>query len=428
MDTACIRPGSRSWRKPRLDGASRSLFRDAGAALVVAGLLGAAGSARAAPPSTADLRTAVKAAAAGLDNAFLKDGPGPAAAVQREWISARAWLGEWMRLHPAAPAPAAAAALQAAVGVRPDAFEVTAAALDARSLLVTATSGSLGDAFILRRGDDGRVVTAWAVEAPGAAAAAAYPAIQAWSPSRADSGCGERRPRADRAACGPLTAGAGVLPAEADGARRFYLDGIYGQDAGATGGQLVTVWRWDGRVATPLLARTFSFMIDQSQPLVAVDARHMRVGSKGDWRETFACGGCEGRQTTTEVVLPDRGASWGAATSLTPEVDAVDALYDRVAHGRPADDLAEPAVLAAVRAQVRASRAETPPGKDDPYPSVLSMLMSWKATSQGGRRLLCLSTDTGAQLFTLVRAGGGLRVTAVRGVDEKTCEGAGSHT
>ena len=406
----------------------RGLAAAAGAVLAVAGLLVMAGGASAAAPSTVDLRAAFKAADAGTDNQFLKDGPAPAAALERQWTTVRAWLGEWLRLHPAAPANAAALALTAAGG-GPDEIGVTAERLEAQSLLIAVTRGSLGDAFILRRGADGRVTTAWTVEAPGAAQAAAFPAVDAWSPSRAGGSCREHHPRGEAQACGPLTATAGVLKPEASGARRFYLNGVYGQDMGATGGQLVTVWRWDGRAAQPLLARSFGFTVEQAQPLVAVDAAGLCVGAKGDWRQLFACGSCEGRQTTTEVLLPARGAAWGPTLSRTPEVDAVDALYDRIAHGRTAGDLAAPAVIAVVHAQVDAARAAR---TGDSKPSELlamSMLSSWKVAADGPRRALCIDTDDlGPQVFTLARAASTWRVEAVRMAGDQACEGRGSHS
>lgn len=393
-------------------------------AAVAALALAVVGRAQAAPPPSPNLPEALLVAKAALDENgfFLKDGPEPAAALEAQWVAVRGWAADWLRSRPTAPPAAAAVALKAATG-----FDVSAVRLDARSQLFAVTDDPLGDAFILRRGENGRVTTAWAIEAPGAAEAGAFPLVEAWSPSRASDSCGAHRPSTAAARCGPLTAEVAVLRPEADGAARFVLHGVYAQEMGATGGQLVSVWRWDGARAEPLLARTFTFMADQAQPLVDVRGSGLRVGGKDDWRQIFACGACDGRQARTDVVLPAKGAAWGPTVSLTPELDAVDALYDAVVHGRATGGLADPAAAAVVRTQVAALRSASPVKPGESIDWTLGMLGAYRLDAQGSRRSLCLETDNGgSQRFTLARVGGAWRILAVTSATEGACEGKGA--
>ena len=216
------------------------------------------------------------------------------------------------------------------------------------------------------------------------------------------------------------------LSDEANGARRFAVVGRYVKEMGATDGYQVSIWRWSGRAAEPLLTYTLNQMADD--PVVAsVGSNKLTVHEKGEFKRLFACGACSGRQLEVVFDLSQRGAHLAETRSLVPELDAVDDLYDRLFQSKSTDSFASPAVATALMATVRAQRAEALRIKSDP---TLGMLMNWKLAKRAGTTILCLSTDSleAPQLFTLGRQGGVLRIKAVKNVSANACDGPGSHS
>jgi hypothetical protein len=220
--------------------------------------------------------------------------------------------------------------------------------------------------------------------------------------------------------CGPLSAALTRLSDEADGSRRFAVTGVYSQEAGATVGVQVSVWRWNGRAAEPLLALAFAQMLDD--PIIAkATPGRLVLHAKGDLRRMFSCGACSGRQEEIDIDLPARGARIAGRRSLEPELDLVDALYDRLFRRQPTDDLATPAAAARLAPIVDARLAEARKAGLDP---TLGMA-SWRLTRRDGAETLCLSADDldAPQLFTIERRGQALKVTAVRDAPDHACDG-----
>jgi hypothetical protein len=336
---------------------------------------------------------------------FLDDAPASPALLRARWQAWRAWAVDFLTDHPAAAAPQLAQALGAlgqdvsaeAVGLSPGVF------------LVSMSFNGGGDVFVVAASGGGpRIV--WSL---GEATPAAGP-LRAWSAEAAATGCRTARGDGKWAECGPLDGSIGRLPDSGAGQPRFYVNATYLQLAGETVAGQLGVWTWTGAGATPLLTRTYSYMLDQPQ-FLRVSGGTLKLRVKDEFKTFFACGACEGRQLDWTLRLTPAGVDDLGRVSLTPELDLVDQLFDRAFHGRPLADIASPSVAAAVSRKAAAIRRSNA-GLDNP--ATLGMLDGFRISGPPAARVVCLATDGGGT-FRFTLAGG--RAVAMRDLGDAQC-------
>jgi hypothetical protein len=341
--------------------------------------------------------------------------------LEGQWAQARRWTSAWLETHPNADL-----AQLSTDAKRDAALEISTIRLDADSLLVSVTVDALGTVFILRRNANRRYVTVITLDEPQTWGGDGPRELAAWRDDRATANCREHRSQAEWLMCGPLAPELALLPNETDGSRRFVLVGRYVKGAGATDAYQVSIWRWTGRKAEPLLAYTLDQMADEPV-IIKTGPGKLVLHAKSEFKRMFACGGCSGRQVEVDFDLPAHGAKFAGTRSLVPELDLVDDLYDRLFRSESPNRLATPSVVTALARTVRSTRQDARKLKLTPS---LGMLMSWKSGERDGASTLCLSTDrlNAPQLFTLDRMGGQPHVRAVRDVPDRTCDGPDSHS
>ena len=403
---------------------------------IVASLVGTAADARPLAqrhtvPGSAELRGAaaeLQTAAAAVaqvttasDGFALDAAPGAPAKLEVQWRALRQWTALWLAAHPGTGAAQIATAAKREVDA-----EMEVHPLGGGAVLVGATIEALGTAFILRPAASGRFVTALALDEPGTWAGGSQgggpPELAAWRSDRASFACRDKLSDAQWAQCGPMAPSAQLLPAEGNGAKRFALLGRYVKQMGATDGFQLSIWRWTGTRAEPVLARTFAQMVEQ--PIFA-GVRHgtLKLHAKDQWKRLSACGSCSGRQVELSFALPATGARFAGMRSLTPDLDLIDTVLDRAFRGEPTDDVAAPAVVTALAPKLQAIIADARAYKIDAY---AGMVMGWKPlASRRGSRVVCLDADSldGALLFTIDARRARPRVSAVAPAPAKACTG-----
>ena len=145
---------------------------------------------------------------------------------------------------------------------------------------------------------------------------------------------------------------AGLLPEDAQGLQRLYIEAEYSQPAGATRGHQLSVWRWDGRLGTLLYVTTYAVGGEGQEEGASIEGDVVKIGRKDHFQTLMACGACDGRQLVQRFQLtPSDEVKELDTISLTPELDLIDALFSRIREGQSAADLAEPAVTALMRRQ-----------------------------------------------------------------------------
>ncbi|WP_420137746.1 hypothetical protein [Sphingomonas sp.] len=265
------------------------------------------------------------------------------AALRAQWAAARAVALDWLNRRPAGSSAALARF------AKPAGLALDITPLDRDTLLVSARSGAFATMFVLHRaaGAPWRVVLAFDDLPP--AILRAHPALAAWRPDRAGDQC-RTMPGADAwSRCGPQGLTRVIpLPQETTGARRFAVIGDYLSSLGGTEAYQLSIWRWDGHAAAPLLVRTLSQSIEE--PLIV---RADKSGLTLRRRDEFAglgCGGpCIGRQMEMRFDMPPVGAAPPRVRSLNPDLDLIDQLFARLSTHRPTADLASPAVVAHIK-------------------------------------------------------------------------------
>lgn len=182
----------------------------------------------------------------------------------------------------------------------------------------------------------------------------------------------------------------------------------------------MSIWRWDGTTAHPLIARDYAIMIDQPVG-TRLEGDLLKVQQKKFFRTFFSCGMCEERQTDWIVRLTPEGVEDLGGKSMVPELDVVDELFYRVIHHESAADVAAPAVIKSAERMVEEARAEHSEKQWKEFPT-LGMMGGWKIHDNTKSKVLCLYLDdVGSNLFTLKSSGGKLFISEVKRTNQ-SCE------
>ena len=382
---------------------------------VVVALMLAVSSAKADSPADAYRQDAADLAKQDDGFGMLDASAGASASLRGYEKAFQAWAADWFGDHSTTDFAAFAMAANA---LGKD-VEADAIRLDAHSVLVRVRHGQLGSVFVLSD-RTGRYVTAWDIADAGAAPTITDGReLEAWAPARSTGDCRNTAPNPAKAVCGPLSGHVAVLPAGDKGHARFYVDGSYGREAGATGGQQFSVWTWDGKTARPVLVHSFAMMADQDGPKVSGNV--IRIPAKGRFRTMYACGACVGREMQIVIRLDaPKGAKLAGERSLTPELDLIDELYDRVLRRKSVSDIASPLAAKRVADEVRTA-------KPDDFP--LGMIDSWTVSRTKGRHVVCLNSDNkaGAHLFTFEGPPGRRKIADVQPTSS-ACTGPGARS
>lgn len=341
------------------------------------------------------------------DGLEVDSSPAAVAALQAQWNAARDVVAALLDRDPGVTPVGLVRQAKHSAGL-----DVEALRLDPDALLVAARSGALATVFIMHRGADGAYRSALALDTPQAVPDSRMPELAAWLPSHAGNRCLASVPQAAAKRCGPLSVDRLIpLPSEAGGARRFAVLADQVAVAGGTIRYQISIWRWDGRLATPLLMRTL-FGVLGDTVFGEQDARGFALHGDENYSSLSACGECHGRQTIWRFDLPPTGAAPPHIRSLSPELDLVDRLYTRLFAHRPATDIAAPSVIGRLR------NVE------------LDMMNSWRYLGRsGGARLLCLDAMgfDRPQIFRIVHRAGKPFIADVTFARLHACDGPGSH-
>jgi hypothetical protein len=335
------------------------------------------------------------------DGFFLGGGEAGAIAFDRVWSLWERRAAEFLDANPSASPARLAVALKV---MDPDANAHVET--EHGLYLVAPHIGEIGSVFLLaRRG--GHFRTVWSTRDAARGGRERFPLLAAWQARRTQDGC---RKNIDQATCGALYGkDMGFLPPDAKGHPRFYIDATYAQEAGATLDAQLSIWTWDGYTAFPQFADTYAYAFDDQGAITRVEGNMIRVRRKNEFSSFIACGACEGRQMEWTIKLTPNGVADQGRKSSVPELDAVDALFDRLSKGLPTRALAAPQVTAVLKRAVDEQRGN---GLDR---FTLGLLGHTEVFRIGGNATLCFSADeAGPYLFTLMGRRGGYYIADVR--------------
>ncbi len=162
-----------------------------------------------------------------------------------------------------------------------------------------------------------------------------------WSTSTDPSAPGCWRGAPERPCAGTAI---GPLSATSGGGPRFYVVADYAQVAGGTRGHQLSLWQWKDGKAELFYQNDFATAGDAPQG-ATVSGDEINITSKWRWSNISVCGACEGRQLVHQVRVTATGTQDLGLTSLTPELDAIDALLNKY----PTKDIATPQIAALLK-------------------------------------------------------------------------------
>jgi hypothetical protein len=331
-------------------------------------------------------------------------------ALERRWTSAAEWVAAVLNAHPDTSADELATMILNAdnrMQVEP---------LDAGSWLVGMGNGDFGSFAVVKR-VDGKFRPVWQAWRSGAINAK-FPTLAAWTADAARSDC--RDAALNR--CGPIYGRTALLPPDAGGHMRFYVDATYAQEAGGTLGGQLGVWTWDGSTASPLAVFDYGFSIEQGNG-ARFDGHLLTIREKQSFKTFFACNSCLGRQVDHSLRIDPDGVHDQGRISVTPELDLVDAAFDRLHRGQPIEGLAS---AQAVKTMESILRNTSEPG-DNARAFSLGMLLTNRMRKSGADTEICFAADTtDTFIFTLRRQAGRLAIARVRpdpGTPNTHCKG-----
>ena len=350
-----------------------------------------------------------------FNGVFLDDDPRAPGLLKAVWRLVKQWAVDYLNRHPAATATE----LKAAIGTLSPDLNTEAMRLDARTVLVSVSLTSLGTVFIIAdRGH--RFGIAWDITDTAARPPRGFGMLATWLADRARPTCRESPRVSVQESCGSISGTIGKLPDQRDGHHRFYLDATYGQPMGSTVAAQISIWKLTNRTARPLFVKAYNYMIDQSRGTRVVgDVLHLAMKTR--FKTFFVCGPCEGRQLDWRIRIgPDRIENLGEK-SLTPEVDLVDTLFDRMLKRKMTKDIATKAVTAVLKPHIDKVRKEAgSSGLGD----ALGYFWGSAVTVRNGRKKVCVSTDNGGTfLFTIDSGGSKLRLSTAQYRGGETCGG-----
>ncbi len=158
---------------------------------------------------------------------------------------------------------------------------------------------------------------------------------------------------------GPFAGRVLALRPTRDGRARFAVDAQAQPDMGVLHPAQVSVWEWTGREARPVFVGWYE--MGAADTGVTLDREGLRVRGVQPFASTFSCGSCDEAplETWRIAVTPDGVEDRGRVPDVAG-LALVDAVGDRVCHGRDASDLASPAAVGALAAWYEWWKREVP--------------------------------------------------------------------
>jgi hypothetical protein len=317
--------------------------------------------------------------------------------VQQAWDS----LGDFVAWRAGRPLPRAAPAYAEALselGPRPS---TTLTQLDPRTTIISVGDAGIGHVMIFTQARDH--IDVWHIDTAAPKTGEGFAALSCWTP------LGDRgRP------CSPNAIG--VLPDNAAGAHRFYVNAGYAQAAGGTRGSQLSIWRWNGHAAEPLYVESYVTGGDAPAEGASVAGDVIRIGKKARYQTLDPCGACDGSQQVERLaVTADDHIDNLGTVSLTPELDLLDQIYTRVRQNQDVGELASQAALTVIE------RSWQPMIGREVHNLFINEAET--ATHDNGRTQLCFRAHYGGDaahmppiLFTFAGSGSQLHVTAAQQV------------
>jgi hypothetical protein len=294
-----------------------------------------------------------------------------------------------------------------------DGLDVSTATLDADTMVVSATLDGLGTVFVIKR-QNGEFQPVWRIRDLSSDQLTSQPLLGAHGIEGATGACNGGRMGDHPEWCGPMTAGIASLGDDDRGRPYFTVNGYYSAQQGNDVGYELSVWRWDGSSAVPVLVGGYGQTLEIAVGLT-FQAPFLSLHVKDGFQTFYVTAPEPGRQMTWTILMVGDGVRDLGKTTEVPELDAVDALLARILRGGDTDDIAAPKVRATLEDALEKQNIAVDRGPNADIDAALGELDDSVLARRRKSESLCFSTDNlGFFRFTLRRKNGVTFISKVR--------------
>jgi len=280
-----------------------------------------------------------------------------------------------------------------------------------------------GTVFAVFRQPRGTSVV-WAISRGGAQANDPRHLLASWNASRAGNSCVNRN-RYASGVCGPMASvSLGPLPADRSGNARFSIRATYSKDMGGTDDEQISVWSLKSQAPALEWINIYAEGGDEEGVPNGIEYKDgiLLIAEKHEFLTFPSCGSCSGRQMIRRLRVTPDGVQDDGLSSLHPELDIIDNLFQKIAKSQSATGLASQQVVNFLRPHLLA--AEKRSHEVDPHWFSVGMLIGFRFSPGRQSTSLCFQSDELGPLdFTLQRTAETYFVSHVsERPDAKQCE------
>lgn len=271
--------------------------------------------------------------------------PGGPQALDRAWTLISTFAADYLSTHPRA---SEAEFQEAMVSLDPGLDKSQLLPLGSDSYLVEVEwqDDILGGNVFIIGPRAGKLQALWNIKDASPNDSDAAQIVRVWSVSALLPECHQRQTRLGF--CGPIQGLVGLLPDASNRVHRFYVMGIA---AGATETYQFgsfTVWQWNGKGATPILAKVYSWVPAVDDPKPKFDGKFLWLDYMDEYKGFAKWPISTQRNTRWAIEVTPTDIRDAGLTPYEPELDVLDELVVRLQDKRATADIAAPAVAAAM--------------------------------------------------------------------------------
>jgi len=141
--------------------------------------------------------------------------------------------------------------------------------------------------------------------------------------------------------------GLGKLPDTASGMHRFYFNTVYRQEAGATDTSQLSIWQWDGKIASSQML--IEHRDNESTPAIYFAGRILHVPTRTNFTMLLEYNSGVGNAVDQRIFVGPESVRYVGNAELMPELELIDTIFVKTSSHQKVEALASNDVISVVR-------------------------------------------------------------------------------
>lgn len=228
--------------------------------------------------------------------------------------------------------------------------------------------------------------------------------LASWHASRAGISCVNRNTYAS-GVCGPMASvSLGSLPSNRGGHARFFIKAAYSKYMGGTNDDQISIWSVTDHIPLLKWINLYAEGGDEEAVPNGVEYKDgtLLIAEKHEFKTFTSCESCSGRQMIHRIRVTPDGVQDKGLSSVYPELDIFDNLFQKIVSRQPTTGLASPQVVNFLRPHLLAAEKQSHEVESDWFS--VGMLIGFTFSRGDKTSFLCFQSDElGPLEFTLER-------------------------